>query len=141
MNDISDIELFNDVKESLIMFKKEGYILTIATNREKKTLDKLLKYLDIDYLFDIVITEDDVVNKKPHPDMANIILNKTKINNDEALVIGDTSFDILMGKNSNCKTCLISRDQKIDDELLLLKPDIIINNFSELSAKIKSSNH
>ncbi|MBQ9013289.1 MAG: HAD family hydrolase [Bacilli bacterium] len=132
LEDMSDISMYDGVKETLLKLKQDGYILTLASNRGRNTVEPLLKYLDIDTIFTRVICENDVENKKPSPDMVEIIMEEKGCNKNETLVIGDTKFDILMGKSAGCITCLISYDETIDSSILELKPDLIINNFRDL---------
>ena len=132
LEDMSDINLYNGVRETLSKLKEDGYILTLASNRGRNTVEPLLKYLGIDTIFTRVICESDVENKKPSPDMVKTIMEEKGCNENETLVIGDTKFDILMGKSAGCMTCLISYDETIDNSILKLKPDLIINNFRNL---------
>ena len=132
LEDMSDISMYDGVKETLLKLKQDGYILTLASNRGRNTVEPLLKHLDIDTIFTRVICESDVENKKPSPDMVEIIMEENGCNENETLVIGDTKFDILMGKSAGCMTCLISYDETIDNSILELKPDLIINNFKDL---------
>ena len=132
LEDMADIHLYEGVKKTLLQLKRKGYILTMASNRGRNTVVPLLKTLGIYDMFEVIICESDVENKKPNPDMVEILMKEKKCNKDETLVIGDTSFDILMGKNANCKTCLVSYDGNIDNSILDIKPDNIIGNFNEL---------
>ena len=42
LDDISDIILYDNVKETLIELKKRGYLLAIATNRDSNSLSYML---------------------------------------------------------------------------------------------------
>ena len=132
LEDMSDIYLYDGVEETLLKLKEKGYILTLASNRGRNTVEPLLKYLGIENLFEKVVCESDVENKKPNPDMVEYLLKETGHNKNEAIVIGDTKFDVLMGKTAGCKTCLVSYTKNVDDSILELNPDFIIYNFKKI---------
>ena len=120
--------------------KQKGYTLAVATNRGRETIIPLLKSLGIISEFEIIISESDVENKKPNPDMINLILNKLNYSENETLVLGDTKFDILMSQNANCKSCYVCYDTKLDNDIVKLNPDFTIHNFKELNNIKKKKN-
>lgn len=130
-NNIEDIKAYPNVVETIKILKKQGNKIIVASNRGKESLNKLLKYLGLSNYLDLVISESDVVNKKPAPDMIYLAKEKLNIKNEEIFIIGDTKFDIKMGKNANCKTIGISYSKQfsIFDEQ---KPNFIITNFKDL---------
>ncbi len=131
-DDISDIKLYDNTLSTLKELKEKGYAMAIASNRGRNTMNTLLKALGIDSFFEMIVCSGDVENKKPCPDMIELILKELHYSNDETLVLGDTKYDILMGYNANCKACYVCHDEKPNDDILKLNPDIIIYNFKEL---------
>ena len=51
----------------------------------------------------------------------------------DAVVVGDTSFDILMGKRAGCMTCGVSYGNGSVESLQDAGADIIINDFKALA--------
>ena len=136
LEDLSDIKLYPHVYETLKELK--GNIkISIATNRARNTLIPLLKHLNIEEFIDYIVCESDVKNKKPNPDMVNMIKEKFIIS-DEILVVGDTDFDVIMGRNANCKTCGVYYDETPSAKLLESKPEYLINDFSKLIQILKN---
>ena len=132
LEDLSDITLYPNVYETLVKLKEENIKLTIATNRGRNTMVPLLKHLNIEELIEYVICESDVENKKPHPDMVNKIKEAYDIESEEILIVGDTAFDVLLGKNSNCDVCAVYYNETPANSLVESNPEFIINNFVEL---------
>jgi phosphoglycolate phosphatase len=64
--------------------------------------------------------------------MALLILEKTKSAPEETLVVGDTVYDIAMGKGAGCITCGMSYGNHPEARLAALKPDFIIGGFAEI---------
>lgn len=135
LEDLSDIKLYPHVYETLKKLKGNVKI-SIATNRARNTLIPLLKHLNIEEFIDYIVCENDVKNKKPNPDMVNMIKEKF-ITSDEILVVGDTDFDVIMGRNANCKTCGVYYDETPSAKLLESKPEYLINDFSKLIQILK----
>ena len=139
LEDLSDIELYSKVYDTLKELK-ENVIITMATNRGRNTLIPLLEFLGIDQLIEYVICESDVENKKPYPDMVDKIKEIYNISDEDILVVGDTKFDIMMGKNANCKTCGIYYEQENLHLLAENNPNYLIDDFSKLIDIIKLNN-
>ena len=64
--------------------------------------------------------------------MVELILEELHFKKEDALVIGDTKFDILMSNNAGTKSCYVCYDNKKNKDILALKPDCVIGNFKEL---------
>lgn len=132
LTDLSDIVLYPNVYETLVQLKNKGIKLTIATNRGRNTMIPLLKHLNLENLIDFVICESDVKNKKPNPDMVEKIKSEYGVSSEDILIVGDTKFDILMGKNCNSSTCIVYYEEKPNNNLIENNPDYLIGDFSEL---------
>ncbi|GAL20384.1 2-haloalkanoic acid dehalogenase [Vibrio maritimus] len=74
---------------------------------------------------------------KPHPDLYEKAARYLKVDKDKILHVGDSLVDDVYGaKKSGFKSCLLSHDYigseiKISEEY---KPDLVINNLSDLTA-------
>ena len=60
------------------------------------------------------------------------ILEETKCKPDESIVVGDTTFDIEMGKSAGSLTCGVTYGNGTRVQLVQSHADYIINDFSEL---------
>lgn len=134
------IQLYPGVKETLKALKKEGMQITIASSRGKESLLTLLNALGIAEDVDLIIGEQDVVQTKPAPDMVDLILHETDTPKEEALVVGDTIFDIMMGKNAGVKTCGVTYGNHTREKLLTSNPDYLVDDFSQLATLLSCKN-
>ena len=57
-----------EIHDLLMELKKKGLKLGIVTGKAKRSLDISMKALRMEELFDVIITGDDVVQPKPHPE-------------------------------------------------------------------------
>jgi len=80
----------------------------IASNSSRENVDKIMSYHDINpHLFDGIITRDDVENKKPHPDMADLIFNNNIYTKEEYLMVGDSEVDSTFARKNNIECILV----------------------------------
>lgn len=130
---IDTISLFDGVKDTLFDFHHKGINLTVASSKGKEALIKILKKQNIYDIFSFVGGEEDAKNKKPSPDIVNLIMDKYDYQLDECLVVGDTIFDIEMGQRANVDTCGVTYGNNTRKKLEKQKPNYIIDSFRNLT--------
>lgn len=130
---IDTISLFDGVKDTLLDFHHKEINLTVASSKGKEALIKILKKQNIYDIFLFVGGEEDAINKKPSPDIVNLIMDKYNYQPNECLVVGDTIFDIEMGQRANVDTCGVTYGNNTRKKLEKQKPNYIIDNFNNLS--------
>jgi phosphoglycolate phosphatase len=98
--------LLNDVAETLRKFKEHGLKLAIASTDAHSRIVKSFRILGIASLFDAFVGPEDVANGKPAPDMILEILKQTRCEPHEAVMVGDSTSDMRMGKNARVKASI-----------------------------------
>ena len=126
------IELFDGVAETLDTLHKAGVILLIASNNIRNVLNRLTARLNIDKYFDGIVCADDVVNAKPAPDIALLALERYGAKGSDALVVGDSTFDMDMGRGADCDLCGVSFGSHTPEMLREKGARYVIDHFSEL---------
>ena len=126
------IELFDGVAETLAALKRAGVILLISSNNIREVLDRLTTRLGIAKYFDGIICADDVVNTKPSPDIALLALERYNIKGSEALVVGDSTYDMDMGREAGCDLCGVSFGSHTPEMLREKGAKYVIDHYSEL---------
>lgn len=74
-----------------------GYVLAVATGKTRKGLDEMLDGMQVRDVFTITRCADETTSK-PDPHMLEEILSELKLTTRQALMVGDTSFDLDMAK-------------------------------------------
>lgn len=82
-------------------FKKRNYKIAIASTANKENLHLILQSFKIEYLFDVILTGEDVKNGKPNPEVYNKCLEKLECESDEVLVFEDSDIGCEAAKNAN----------------------------------------
>lgn len=124
--------IFPEVKDTLKQLKESGKLLTIATSKKTELAELSCTYLDIGIYFDLFIGDDLVTNKKPHPEMLEHTLKKFGIDKSDAVMIGDSTFDIEMGNAIGMDTIAVTWGAHSKELLHTSKPTYIIDSFSSL---------
>ena len=127
------IELFDGVVETLDTLKKAGVKIVIASNNVHPVLERQLKNLGIRQYIDDIVAVEDVENVKPAPDIALEVLRRCNIPAHEAIVVGDSTYDMDMGREAGCDLCGVSFGGHTPEMLREKGAKYIIDNFSELA--------
>jgi phosphoglycolate phosphatase len=101
-----NLYLYDGIKEMLYTLVDEGVKISVATNAPTQFAKKMLKFLDVDTIFDVIIGADVGTQSKPSPEMLEKILDFYKYNKDEddAWMIGDNSKDMLSAFNAKIES-------------------------------------
>lgn len=127
------IRPFPGVKETLEKLKAMGLRLGIVTSKQEKTARQSLMVLGLCDYFEIVVSPEYTKRHKPHPDPVLYAIEKLGVSPEEAMMVGDSPFDLLAGRGAGCLTCGV-RYTKIElSELVKTKPDYLIDEFQELA--------
>ena len=76
----------------LLTFLKKRCKTAVATNRST-TIAAILERFELTPYFDLVVSSLDVKNPKPDPDQLELILDRFRIPNEQAVFIGDSPTD------------------------------------------------
>ena len=128
--------LFENIKPVLEKLYQDGWQLGIATNKSLRGLNRGLINHGIEKFFSIIMTTDNFI-PKPNKAMAMHALKTLKVKNSDAFMIGDTVYDIKMGKNAKINTIGVTWGYNTEEELRLADADQIINDPSELVKILK----
>ena len=88
------------IQTFLSQLKEHGFRTALATNDERKDTEAILSHLAMDGLFDVILCAGDVNPPKPHPKTIFTICQKLSVHPDEAVMVGDSVTDIMMGKRA-----------------------------------------
>jgi pyrophosphatase PpaX len=121
------IKIFPGMLELVKELYERGYKLAIVTSRLRNTTLIGLRKFDIEKYFSYVLTADDTEKHKPDPAAINIVLEKLNSTPDEAIMIGDSKFDIMCANNAGVKSILVGWAISLSEEEIegIYKPTYI----------------
>ena len=123
--------LFAGVADTLEAFRADGYRLAVATGKARRGLDRVLKVHGWERFFDVTRAADETASK-PNPLMLNQILAHCDVPPNQALMVGDASFDLLMARNAGIDSVAVSYGAQPVERLLTFEPRLAIDKFPEL---------
>lgn len=126
------VQAFPHVEETLRTLFEQGHTMTIATSRQRASLELFLQQLDILKYFSYIVTVNDVEKAKPAPDMVLKTLRHFGAAPEEALVVGDAPYDIMMGNAAGAQTVAVTYGNGTVEELQKACPTHLIDDFAEV---------
>jgi len=85
--------LFNHVATSLRSLHRQGFVLSICSNKPQNLVDKVLEDTGLAPLFQSVVGSRAVVAPKPAPDLLDLVLADLGASPDHCLFVGDSELD------------------------------------------------
>ncbi|WP_084607831.1 HAD family hydrolase [Prevotella dentasini] len=129
------VQPFPGVIGMLKQLAANGYILSIASSRSHRSLADFVDQFGLQSCFSYLVGADDVIRHKPEAEPVTKTLNHFGLQAGEAVVVGDTAFDIEMGRNAGTLTCGVDYGNGTREELRQAGADGIISHISELASE------
>jgi len=126
--------LIQGTSETIRALKAKGFKTAIATTARHERARASLKKLKLNAHLDIVVGADDVAQGKPAPDMILKACKMTGCSPRDAVMIGDSHVDMLMGKNAGVKACIGVLTGSDSREKLEKVADIVVPSVANLHA-------
>lgn len=128
------ISLFPGIEETLAALAERGVPMAVASSRGQRSLEMLMHHTGLDrYIpLSMVFGVEAAARPKPAPDLVYVILGRLGARPEETLVIGDTTFDIEMGRAAGCHTCGVSYGNQSAAQLAAASPDYLLDDLRKL---------
>lgn len=107
--------------------KLHAYRKVVISNKRENLSVQLLDTLKLLHYFDLIVGSDTTAEKKPSAVPLLHVLRKFHIPPEEALMIGDSKFDIEAGKNAGVKTLAVAYGY--GGKQHLLEAEYVIDSF------------
>jgi phosphoglycolate phosphatase len=132
-NGLEHEPLYEGMAALLSSLDEAGWLLGVATGKSDRGLQRCLDHHGIKGLF-VTLQTADHHPSKPHPSMIYQALAEAGAEAANAVVIGDTVFDIHMGKAAGTRTIGVNWGYHPVDELRGAGADAIAESMDELAA-------
>jgi len=120
------------VHTTLTRLKKAGYTLAIVTNKPFDFVAPILKALELEAFFELILGGDSLSKRKPDPMPLLHVCNTLKIAPQQSLMVGDSKNDILAGKSANIETIGLTYGYNYGEPITIYNPNAIFDNFSDI---------
>lgn len=128
---------FPGVVDTLRTLHSLGYTMAVASSRGHASLQEFLHGMGLADVFCMIVGGDDVSEAKPAPEPVLSICRATGWQAADTLVVGDATYDILMGRNAGCPTCAVTYGNQSREQLLTASPGFVIDSFPDLTVVLR----
>lgn len=132
-NGLVDEPLYDGIAALLASMDEDGWLLGVATGKSDRGLERCLDHHGIKGLF-VTLQTADRHPSKPHPSMVLQALADAGAEAANTVVIGDTIYDIHMGRAAGTRTIGVNWGYHPVDELREAGADAIAESMDELAA-------
>lgn len=132
-------DLFQGVRETLTQLKMEGYELAVATGKSRRGLDRVLRDTGLGDLFVTSRCADETLSK-PDPLMLNEILEETGYSAEQAIMVGDTEFDLEMAVTAGMTAIGVSCGVHDDERMMRAGASEILPRVTDLPGWLATAN-
>lgn len=124
--------MFDGMYEQIVdLGKQEETLLGIITMKSRRGLNRVVDAYHIRQYFQVLKSADDGPGK-PAPDLMLDAMAETGIQPEQALMVGDTSFDIMMAKSAGAQAIGVGWGYQTVEELADSGADAIAQSHEEL---------
>jgi phosphoglycolate phosphatase len=106
--------------------------LAVLTNKPVNPSRAIVEALEVSHFFRQVYGGNSFSTKKPDPQGVHALLEETGTAPEHTVMIGDSSVDVLTGRNAGLWTCGVTYGFA-PESLLLSPPDVIVDSATELA--------
>jgi len=125
--------LFGGAAAALDRLAAQGYLLGVATGKARRGLNAVLDRHNLMHRF-VTLQTGDSGPGKPHPAMLERAMAETGLGPEDVIMIGDTSYDMLMARNAGVHAIGVSWGYHPAEELRAAGAHAVIASFDELPA-------
>lgn len=98
---VENTVLYENVKETLLKLKDNGYKIGIVTTKFHYRIEQILFKYDADKLVDVIVGAEDVKVEKPNPEGLLWAIDYFGVDKSEVLYVGDSIVDAKTAENAD----------------------------------------
>ncbi|HEX3421253.1 MAG TPA: HAD family phosphatase [Candidatus Udaeobacter sp.] len=134
------VGLFPSANATLEILHEMKLHLAVATSSVSESARPFLERTGIRNFFDVIITGDEVLRGKPHPDIYLQIEKRLGIASEACLVIEDALAGVTAAKAANMRVAAIPDTRFVDPREYETQADYVLGSLSEIPGLIRRVN-
>lgn len=115
-NGLVEEPLYDGIADAIDALAADGWLLGVATGKSDRGLALCLEFHGLTKRF-VTLQTADRHPSKPHPSMIEAAMAVAGARPENTIIIGDTSFDMLMARNANVRAIGVTWGYHPADEL------------------------
>ena len=128
-----DSKMFSGSVKLVRDLHERGHLLAIATGKARRGLDRVLQQTGLGEYFHASRCADES-GSKPHPAMLNEILIELGLRAEQAVMVGDTEYDLKMAHNAGMDAIAVSYGAHDKQRLLSCAPSQCVDDVAQLAS-------
>ncbi|MEM0966967.1 MAG: HAD family hydrolase [Verrucomicrobiota bacterium] len=129
---LDHVTVLDGVPEFLEGLSDRGFHLAVFTNKRGDHARKVLTHLKLSKFFDLIAGAGDTPYRKPQVEFTNWVLAKVEAKPSEALMIGDSPFDVKAGKVRSLRVAAVATGSHSEKELEETEADWVFGDMAKL---------
>lgn len=130
---LSQLEFDQNLISVMSKLVENGYKIVVCSNSIRKTVLTVLAKLGLMEFMDLIISNEDVQNSKPHPEMYWKAISIMNCLPEETLIIEDSPYGLLAASRSKSHVLRVKNPQEvtfknIESKLIQISEGLINNN-------------
>lgn len=127
-----DEPLYPGIREAVALLDERGYLLGVATGKSMRGLTATLHRHGLSDTF-ITLQTADRGPGKPHPDMLYRAIAEAGVSAAETVMVGDTTFDMAMGRNAGTAAIGVAWGYHSVDDLIAAGAEDVAHDCSMMT--------
>jgi HAD superfamily hydrolase (TIGR01509 family) len=119
-----------DLVTTMTMLVNEGYKLAVCSNSIRKTVLTVLSKLGIIEFFDLILSNEDVKNSKPHPEIYWKAISEMNCLPEETLIVEDSPYGLLSASRSKSHILRVGSPKEVTYINIKKKINTIKENYN-----------
>lgn len=128
---------FDGVAEMLQALQQQDVLLAVATGKSRAGLDRVLAHTQSQSMFCVTRAASET-RSKPDPLMLEQILEHTGVSVEQAIMVGDSSYDLEMAQRIGMRSIGVGYGVHHPEVLSRYQPQCIAHNIAELQQQLLS---
>jgi phosphoglycolate phosphatase len=128
--------VFPGVRDAITLLRRRGLALACVTNKPREFTHELLQRVGLDD-FDVIVSGDDTVEKKPHPAPMLHACRLLEVEPWEAAMVGDSENDVLSARAAGCRVIVVETGYNEGRPVSELQADAIVPGLLEAARLIE----
>ncbi len=124
--------LFPHLITMLETLKASDIKITIASSKRRHLIETVLDHYELSHYFSLIVGAQDVVNHKPHPESVHLTLRRMDMTAEDAVVIGDSTYDLDMARGANVDAIGVTTGIHTTEILATSLPKHIVKGLDEV---------
>ena len=133
---IGEVEPMQGARQLLEEIKRRGHTVVLASSAKADEVEHYVELLDARTIADAWTTSADVEQTKPQPDLVNSALQKAQAGAKDAVMVGDTPWDVQAAKSAKVPTIAVRTGGFGQDELEEAGAAAVFESVAELLERL-----